>query len=340
MLRILNQPPAPPAPSRPVPRLTNTLTWHDYLGMMCVRLGIGRDRYRVAPGLYALGAPSPAAPVLVTANYKLTVDVVRAALADHDAWLLVLDTRGINVWCAAGKGTFGTDELVRRIACVGLGSVVTHRELIVPQLAGPGVAAHEVKKRSGWKVVFGPVRIADLPAFLTNGRVATPSMRRVRFTLTDRLALAPMELIGGWHVYLGAALLLPLIAMAQGRLEWTAMLASARVHGSNFIVAVLAGAALTPMLLPWLPGRAFAMKGFVLGLALVALNLARLGPVSFGQALASVLLWPAVSAFVAMNFTGASTYTSLSGVQKEMRYAVPAEIGVATLGTLVALLTR
>jgi len=34
-----------------------------------------------------------------------------------------------------------------------------------------------------------------------------------------------------------------------------------------------------------------------------------------------------------MNFTGASTYTSLSGVKKEMRWAVPLEIvgGVAGL---------
>jgi acetyl-CoA decarbonylase/synthase complex subunit gamma len=41
---------------------------------------------------------------------------------------------------------------------------------------------------------------------------------------------------------------------------------------------------------------------------------------------------PAISAFLAMNFTGASTYTSLSGVKKEMHRAVPLQIGAGILG--------
>jgi acetyl-CoA decarbonylase/synthase complex subunit gamma len=40
----------------------------------------------------------------------------------------------------------------------------------------------------------------------------------------------------------------------------------------------------------------------------------------------------AISTFLAMNFTGASTYTSLSGVKKEMRWAVPLQIGAGALG--------
>jgi len=34
----------------------------------------------------------------------------------RNLWILILDTKGVNVWCAAGKGTFGTEELVFRIA--------------------------------------------------------------------------------------------------------------------------------------------------------------------------------------------------------------------------------
>ena len=49
--------------------------------------------------------------MLVTANYKLSFDSLRFALATIDAWLLVTDTRGINVWCAAGKGTFSASEV-------------------------------------------------------------------------------------------------------------------------------------------------------------------------------------------------------------------------------------
>ncbi len=73
---------------------------------------------------------------------------------------------GVNVWCAAGEGTFGTDELVRRIEACQLNEVVSQRQLILPQLGAPGIAAHEVRKRSGFKVEYGPVRAADLPEYL------------------------------------------------------------------------------------------------------------------------------------------------------------------------------
>jgi CO dehydrogenase/acetyl-CoA synthase gamma subunit (corrinoid Fe-S protein) len=71
---------------------------------------------------------------------------------------LILDTKGINVWCAAGKGTFGTDELVSRISKTGLSKIILHRKLVLPQLGAPGVSAHEVTKQTGFSVVYGPVR--------------------------------------------------------------------------------------------------------------------------------------------------------------------------------------
>ena len=107
-------------------------------------------RYRVDPGLYAVGAPDAASPVFVSANYGLSFNVLRRALAGITGWILVLDTKGINVWCAAGKGTFGTAELIHRIQATRLDTVVTHRNLIVPQLGAPGVSAHEVGKATGF----------------------------------------------------------------------------------------------------------------------------------------------------------------------------------------------
>ncbi len=62
--------------------------------------------------------------MLVSGNYKLSFDHLRGSLAGRDAWILVLDTHGINVWCAAGKGLFGTDEVVRWVEAVGLSSLV------------------------------------------------------------------------------------------------------------------------------------------------------------------------------------------------------------------------
>ena len=124
----------------------------------------------------------------------MSFDKLRKELPGRNFWILVLDTKGINVWCSAGKGTFGTIELVGRIESSGLSQIVSHRELILPQLAGPGVAAHEVKKLSGFKVIYGPIRSKDLPTFLDNGRKATPEMRIKNFSTLERMALIPMEL--------------------------------------------------------------------------------------------------------------------------------------------------
>jgi CO dehydrogenase/acetyl-CoA synthase gamma subunit (corrinoid Fe-S protein) len=117
-----------------IPGVDTRLTLGDRLGRWRVRWSIGRGSYRVEPGLYRVGRPGPASPVLVTANYKLTFDALRSELEGVDAWILVLETQGVNVWCAAGKGTFGTDELVNRVAATRLTEVVSHRKLVVPQL--------------------------------------------------------------------------------------------------------------------------------------------------------------------------------------------------------------
>jgi len=95
-----------------VPQVSTALCWADRLGAWKARWGIRRMQYAIEPGLYAVQAPSADSPVLVSANYKMSFDRLRSQLAGIDAWILALDTRGINVWCAAGKGTFGTDEIV------------------------------------------------------------------------------------------------------------------------------------------------------------------------------------------------------------------------------------
>ena len=99
----------------PVPRVKTALQWTDYAGAVKARLGINRSQYKIAPGLYCIGTPDSQSAVLVTANYKLTFDHLRKALSSASAWVLVLDTRGINVWCAAGKNLLSTEEVVRRI---------------------------------------------------------------------------------------------------------------------------------------------------------------------------------------------------------------------------------
>jgi hypothetical protein len=318
--------------------MTSEMTWRDRLGTLRVRLGVGRMDYRVQPGLYALGRPTAESPVLVSANFKLSVDHLRSAVRGLDAWILVLDTHGINVWCAAGKGTFGTDEVVRRVESTGLAARVSHRKLVLPQLAAPGVAAHEVKRRTGFRVVYGPVRAADIPAFLAARMTATPEMRRVRYGWRDRAILIPVEIVAGAKSPIVAGLAVALVsALAVRGTSVSGSVAVSATAAGLTVVAFLAGVGLGPLLLPWLPGRAFALKGAVLGL-LVAAALAAVGwpAAAFGSSwlhgAAWAVLLPALTSFVLMNFTGSSTFTSLSGVLREMRVAVPLQIAAVVIG--------
>jgi CO dehydrogenase/acetyl-CoA synthase delta subunit len=316
------------SPIGEVPQVATRLNRGDRFGAWQMRWGIGRERYRITPGIYAVGQPDAHSAVLVSANYKLSFDALRKELSKIDAWLLVLDTKGINVWCAAGKGTFGTEEIVRRVKSSQLDQVVSHRQLILPQLGAPGVAAHSVAKQTGFRVIYGPVRAVDLPAFLHSNRQATAAMRRVTFTLTERLILTPVELVmmnkvTGWTL-LGLFLLggIGPSIYSLGAM-WQRGLAAAAVY----LAGLIAGAVLTPILLPWVPGAALAWKGGVVGLgtAILACGMfaGQLDPVN-GAAL--LLALPAVASYCAMNFTGSTTYTSPSGVEKEMRRAIPLQL--------------
>jgi acetyl-CoA decarbonylase/synthase complex subunit gamma len=289
--------------------------------------------YTIEPGLYALGEPNEKSPVLVTANYKMSFDKLRSELPDRNLWILVLDTKGINVWCSAGKGTFGTMELVSRIESSNLSRIVSHRELILPQLAGPGVAAHQVKQLSGFKVIYGPIRAIDLSTFLDSGLKATSEMRLGTFTTRERIALIPIEFVSALKVGLIIMAVIFLVAFF-GRLGegGTNALNHGIYSALAILMAIVAGAVFTPLLLPWLPGRAFSIKGLSLGLfADVILVVLRFNDLTL-EIVAWLLLIPALSAYLAMNFTGASTFTSLSGVKKEMRWALPFQIGAGVIG--------
>jgi acetyl-CoA decarbonylase/synthase complex subunit gamma len=228
----------------------------------------------------------------------------------------------------------------------GLDNLVTHRELILPQLSGPGVAAHLVKQISGFKVKYGPIGASDLPAYLEAGLIATPKMRVKTFTLRERVALIPIELVAAFK----AAILLMFVFFLLGGLGGPAgFWANATNHGFFAVVAILmaiiSGAVLTPILLPIIPGRAFSLKGCTVGVvAAFVLLIMRNPDLAFWsgrlEALSWLLLIPALAAYLAMNFTGASTYTSLSGVKKEMRLAIPLEIGAGVAGVGLWLVSR
>lgn len=311
-----------------VPRVKTGLSARDLLGAVRARIGIARNSYKVNPGLYCAGNPAKDSVVLVTANYKLSFDALRKELQGIDAWILVVDTRGINVWCAAGKGTFCADEIALQAQRAGLKDIVAHRELILPQLGATGAAAHELNRKCGFKAIYGPVRAADIPRFLGNGKKADEAMRTVTFTMGERLVLVPVEISLVWKVF--GLLVLALFVLGGIGPDIFSLQASWQ-RGADAtlatVLAILAGAVATPLLLPWIPGRQFWFKGFLTG-ALAASAFAYLSPPG-GSMLESAGLWlwiTAAASYMAMNFTGATPYTSLSGVEKEMRLGLPVQV--------------
>ena len=299
----------------------------DILDHLAARLGINRMGHKVAPGLYKLGKPGPESRVFVTANYTLSFDALRFSLKGLDAYILVLETFGINVWCAAGKGTFGTEELIRKIEETNLAEILSHRNLILPQLGAPGVSSYVVKERTGFNVKYGPVKAGDIPEYLRQKKVSDEA-RRVRFTLKDRLVLIPVEF---------RQVLLPMLVLSTVLFFTVGLVPALALAG-----AAIAGTVLFPALLPWLPTKDFSSKGFFLGgLAALAFALVHLSfqadrswPYLLASALAYLTVLPPITSFLSLNFTGASTFTSRTGVKKEIKTYFPAMVWMVAAGIL------
>ena len=337
-------------------RTTTKLTFKDTLGLWRVRLGIRRNSYKVKPGLYCTGNPGRDSLVFVSANYKLSFDNLRSSLDGINAWILVLDTKGVNVWCAAGKGTFSTKEIISKITDFKVEQLISHKNLIVPQLAATGVSAHDVLKLSGYRVIFGPVRAQDIGKFLNNGMKASKEMRIVHFGIKDRAVLMPIEFVGTLRYIL--AITAAFIIFKYTKVDFINLRDTVAFSGAFVMASII-----VPLFLPWIPGRAFSLKGVFAGIiwtmAMTAWNLFphSLNPQSTNAAgtsyinllksfsgswlslslliFAYFLIIPAISAFFALNFTGSSTYTSLSGVKKEMKVTLPYFIAALCMGAVL-----
>ena len=325
-------------------RVSTDVTRSDLWEHFKCRVSAFRGDYTVRQGLYAAGNPDSGSDVLVSANYKLSFDHLRRELKGLDVWIVVLDTKGINVWCAAGKGTFGTDELIRQIAAVKLDQVVNHRRIIVPQLGAPGINAHAVRQVTGFRVNYGPVNARDIREFINAGYKATRAMRNIRFNMVDRLVLTPMEINPAMKKYYPwyALTILGVFGVQPAGI----MFKDAWQGGLPFLllglISILAGAFLTPLILPVIPFRSFAVKGWIVGM--VSVLLASLSTL-FRQSNAFLLLFtyvffPLASSYIALQFTGSTTFTGMSGVKKELKISIPVYIVSAVLSLLLLLIFK
>ncbi|MGD9259670.1 MAG: methyltransferase domain-containing protein [Desulfobacterales bacterium] len=143
----------------------------------------------VEPGLRKIGQPGTEAPVFVTGNFHLTVRRVEKSLADMDAWLLVVPTLGINVWCASTGGDMTVHSVITGMKTSRIEERVSHRRMILPQLSASGVDRRILQNQTDWKADFGPVRAQDLQSFVDKKFHKTPDQCRVRYPLSFRLEM-------------------------------------------------------------------------------------------------------------------------------------------------------
>jgi len=299
-------------------KVSTYLTMRDITGRWKARWNIGRMKFKVDPGLYKVGDPGSKSEVFISANYKMSFDILRKSLNGINAWIIVVETHGINVWCAAGKGTFGTDELVRMIDKTFIKDHIDHKRIIVPQLGAPGISAHEVKKQSGLNVVYGPVKASDIKNFLENNLRTTDKMKKVTFTLLERLILSPTEFVLSIKYSPLFLILLFLIDIIIGKNGFEVFYKDILIYFG----ALFSGTILFPVLLPALPFRSFALKGWILGMIyIITTNLIAFNSIQGNYV--HLLTAPILVSFLSYNFTGSSTFTSLSGVEKELKLSLP-----------------
>jgi len=212
---------------------------------------------KVRTGLYAVGRPDADSPVLVTGNFDLTVRrLVQAIDGKVNVWLLVADSAGINVWCAAGGGYFTAEKVIAAVKSSHLNEVVKHHALILPQLCANGVDGWRIRKETGWGVHWGPAKASDIPSYLAGKRKKSDEMRWVKFPLKDRLEMVTVTL--GFYALL---ILLPVLIFWR-HLFWSIALG---MLGLSYFYAVVH---------PWLPGRDGLYKSIPLTIiALVGLSI-------------------------------------------------------------------
>jgi NAD-dependent dihydropyrimidine dehydrogenase PreA subunit len=218
--------------------------------------------HRAPTGLIRIGKPGRDSPVVLTGNFTLTVRRLLHVLKGQDAWLLCANSKGINVWCAAGGGHLTHHDVISVLRTSRIDEQVDHRELILPQLCATGVEGDKIVEVTGWSPRWGPARVEDLTAFLKRGHRVTTKERFMRFPLWERMEMA---LMWAWAVIVIAAL------MAWGVGSWALAVSLVAVIGSivGGLFAALPWIGVTGTK-RWLTFVVFAAAGFFVGAGLLA----------------------------------------------------------------------
>jgi ubiquinone/menaquinone biosynthesis C-methylase UbiE len=251
----------------------------------------------VRSGLYRIGSPTPDSPLLLTGNFYLTFKQVVKALQGRHCWLLVQDTEGWNVWCAADAHIFSAEKavaLMRAYDAIHDGdSLLNHKTIVVPRLGGriarrlSELTALLPGSGKGWRVIKGPIEARDLPAFIEGGLATTRPMRSLRryYSLPQRLR------VGTLTALIAILCALPFLFILREFLPF-------------FLAFGLASSFVLGIFHYWIPGRTGVVKELLLGaLAFVGLLgwiVARGQPVTLrlGWAILALLIYSFVLGYM------------------------------------------
>jgi hypothetical protein len=130
-------------------------------------------------------------------------------------------------------------------------------------------------------------------------------MRTVIFSLRERAVLIPLEIFMLWKQLSVVALIIFILSgISPDFFSLTLALKRGIVLVYATLIAMLAGAVATPLLLPWLPFRQFWLKGAIMG-SLASPLLLFMGWQSLGgiEKIAICLWTICCSSYLAMKFT-------------------------------------
>lgn len=259
--------------------------------------------FAIKPGLYHIGELDENAPLFVTANCYLTVFLLARRLRNKKIRLLIIDTKGINVWCSAGKGQFSANEIIEKAAKWGLLAGKGRIKMVLPKFSLSGVNLDELRK-NGIVPIIGPLYAKDVPAFLEKEKLRNQTDDVVQFGLKSRAFTALPTAIQFFYYFLGA------YVISMGYV----------IPGMIWIATGLAF--IYPLLFPWLPGKLFAVKGLFLALLVSILNfLIHYGSVK--EQLPLTIFIFATSVFIALSYTGNSAVSNYTSVRKETARFLP-----------------
>ncbi len=281
------------------------------------------DHVPIEPGIYQSGNPDENSPIIVTANYLYTYIKVMRALKGIDAWVLCVDSNGINVWCAARGNNFGNKQLIEAVEATDIANITIKKTLIVPQLSAGGITAPLIKSEAPdfpFNILYGPVWAKYIPQFLEERPARKPDkMKLANFTLSHRFRAEITHttfLFRKIFLLPTIALLLLLIGLTFIDTLWIRKL---WIVGELCFWIIIANA-LIAILFPITKfTRKFITKGIIFGIITVIM----FGGVSwfFNYSLPNIILssffyfW--VAFFSTMSFSGYTMATSPREIQDE-----------------------